>query len=107
MQAAAGLNQAEQCLDCARYDIELAVERPIALPQLIFVSEPYIEPFKFRMLPKQFGLFAGFGTTYLMGFKDFRMSYAAAMSYVIVGGVLILTLLFFWMQRLREARAAA
>ena len=46
-------------------------------------------------------------TTYLMGFKDFRMSYAAAMSYVIVGGVLILTLLFFWMQRVREARAAA
>jgi ABC-type sugar transport system permease subunit len=46
-------------------------------------------------------------TTYLMGFKDFRMSYAAAMSYVIVGGVLILTLLFLWMQRMREARAAA
>jgi len=46
-------------------------------------------------------------TTFLMGFKDFRMSYAAAMSYVIVGGVLILTLLFFWLQRLREARAAA
>jgi ABC-type sugar transport system permease subunit len=45
-------------------------------------------------------------TTYLAGFKDFRMSYAAALSYVIVGGVLILTLLFFWMQRLREARAA-
>jgi hypothetical protein len=35
------------------------------------------------------------------------MSYAAAMSYVIVGGVLILTLLFLWMQRVREARAAA
>src|SRR5512138_3618440 len=46
-------------------------------------------------------------TTYLMGFKDFRMSYAAAMSYVIVGGVLILTLLFFWLQRVRETRAAA
>ena len=45
-------------------------------------------------------------TTYLMGFKDFRMSYAAALSYVIVGGVLILTLVFFWMQRVREARAA-
>src|SRR6058998_1249096 len=45
-------------------------------------------------------------TTYLAGFKDFRMSYAAALSYVIVGGVLILTLLFFWMQRVREARAA-
>ena len=45
-------------------------------------------------------------TTYLMGFKDFRMSYAAALSYVIVGGVLVLTLIFFWMQRVREARAA-
>jgi multiple sugar transport system permease protein len=45
-------------------------------------------------------------TTYLAGFKDFRMSYAAALSYVIVGGVLVLTLLFLWVQRLREARAA-
>jgi multiple sugar transport system permease protein len=45
-------------------------------------------------------------TTYLAGFKDFRMSYAAALSYVIVGGVLVLTLLFMWIQRLREARAA-
>src|SRR5881628_2917154 len=45
-------------------------------------------------------------TTYLMGFKDFRMSYAAALSYVIVGGVLVLTLLFMWIQRIREARAA-
>src|SRR6266511_1624958 len=45
-------------------------------------------------------------TTYLAGFKDFRMSYAAALSYVIVGGVLALTLLFLWIQRLREARAA-
>jgi multiple sugar transport system permease protein len=45
-------------------------------------------------------------TTYLVGFKDFRMSYAAALSYVIVGGVLALTLAFMWMQRLREARAA-
>jgi multiple sugar transport system permease protein len=46
-------------------------------------------------------------TTYLAGFKDFRMSYAAALSYLIVGGVLVLTLLFLWIQRLREARAAA
>jgi multiple sugar transport system permease protein len=46
-------------------------------------------------------------TTYLAGFKDFRMSYAAALSYVIVGGVLVLTLVFLWIQRLREARAAA
>jgi multiple sugar transport system permease protein len=45
-------------------------------------------------------------TTYLAGFKDFRMSYAAALSYVIVGGVLVLTLVFLWLQRLREARAA-
>ncbi|HYS92196.1 MAG TPA: sugar ABC transporter permease, partial [Candidatus Acidoferrales bacterium] len=33
-------------------------------------------------------------TTYLAGFKDFRMSYAAALSYVIVGGVLVFTLIF-------------
>src|SRR5437879_4101487 len=46
-------------------------------------------------------------TTYLMGFKDFRMSYAAALSYVIVGGVLLLTLVFMWIQRVRETRAAA
>ncbi len=45
-------------------------------------------------------------TTYLAGFKDFRMSYAAALSYVIVGGVLVLTLFFMWIQRLREARGA-
>src|SRR2546425_5735665 len=45
-------------------------------------------------------------TTYLAGFKDFRLSYAAALSYVIVGGVLVLTLVFLWIQRIREARAA-
>src|SRR3989442_1324072 len=45
-------------------------------------------------------------TTYLVGFKDFRMSYASALSYVIVGGVLVLTLLFLWIPRAREARAA-
>ena len=44
--------------------------------------------------------------TYLVGFKDFRMSYAAALSYVIVGGVLVLTLIFQGVQRWREARAA-
>ena len=38
--------------------------------------------------------------TYLVGFNDFRMSYAAALSYVIVGGVLVLTLAFQWVQRL-------
>jgi multiple sugar transport system permease protein len=45
-------------------------------------------------------------STYLAGFNDFRMSYAAALSYVIVGGVLVLTLVFMWIQRLREMRAA-
>jgi multiple sugar transport system permease protein len=44
--------------------------------------------------------------TYLVGFKDFRMSYAAALSYVIVFGVLILTLVFQAISRRREARAA-
>jgi multiple sugar transport system permease protein len=43
--------------------------------------------------------------TYLVGFKDFRMSYASALSYLIVGGVLVLTLVFLWIQRVREARA--
>jgi len=45
-------------------------------------------------------------STYLAGFNDFRMSYAAALSYIIVGGVLILTLVFMWIQRYREMRAA-
>jgi multiple sugar transport system permease protein len=45
-------------------------------------------------------------STYLVGFNDFRMSYAAALSYVIVGGVLVLTLVFMWIQRYREMRAA-
>jgi multiple sugar transport system permease protein len=44
--------------------------------------------------------------TYMVGFNDFRMSYAAALSYVIVGGTLVLTLAFLWVQRLREVRAA-
>ncbi len=44
--------------------------------------------------------------TYLVGFKDFRMSYASALSYVIVLGVLILTLIFMRVSRAREARAA-
>ena len=43
--------------------------------------------------------------TYLVGFKDFRMSYASALAYLIVGGVLVLTMVFLWIQRLREARA--
>jgi hypothetical protein len=33
------------------------------------------------------------------------MSYAAALSYVIVGGVLVLTLVFLWIQHIRETRA--
>lgn len=44
--------------------------------------------------------------TYLVGFNDFRMSYAAALSYLIVGSVLVLTLLFMWIQRYREMRGA-
>jgi multiple sugar transport system permease protein len=44
--------------------------------------------------------------TYLVGFKDFRMSYAAALSYLIVIGVLVLTLIFQAVSRRREARAA-
>jgi multiple sugar transport system permease protein len=44
--------------------------------------------------------------TYLVGFKDFRMSYASALSYVIVLGTLGFTLLFLWISRLRETRAA-
>jgi multiple sugar transport system permease protein len=45
-------------------------------------------------------------STYLAGFNDFRMSYAAALSYIIVGGVFVLTLVFMWIQRIREMRAA-
>jgi multiple sugar transport system permease protein len=44
--------------------------------------------------------------TYLVGFNDFRMSYASALSYLIVIGVLLLTLAFLWLSRQREARAA-
>jgi multiple sugar transport system permease protein len=44
--------------------------------------------------------------TYLVGFSDFRMSYAAALSYLIVGGTLVLTLVFLWITRMRERRAA-
>jgi len=45
-------------------------------------------------------------STYLAGFNDFRMSYAAALSYIIVGGVFVLTLVFMWIQRLRQMRGA-
>jgi multiple sugar transport system permease protein len=44
--------------------------------------------------------------TYLVGFSDFRMSYAAALSYIIILGVLMLTLALLWVSRGREARAA-
>jgi multiple sugar transport system permease protein len=44
--------------------------------------------------------------TYLVGFNDFRMSYASALSFLIVLGVLVLTLVFLRLQRYREARAA-
>jgi ABC-type sugar transport system permease subunit len=44
--------------------------------------------------------------TYLVGFSDFRMSYAAALSYLIVAGTLVLTLVFLWVTRMRERRAA-
>jgi len=44
--------------------------------------------------------------TFLVGFSDFRMSYASALSYLIVIGVLVLTLMFVMVQRRREARAA-
>jgi multiple sugar transport system permease protein len=44
--------------------------------------------------------------TYLVGFKDFRMSYASALSFLIVFGVLILTIAFLRIQHRRENRAA-
>jgi multiple sugar transport system permease protein len=43
--------------------------------------------------------------TYLVGFNDFRMSYASALSYVILGGVLVLTAVLLRLTRQREARA--
>src|SRR5207237_5831 len=107
--------------------------RPIITALLVIPSmvSPVMAPIAWRMmsggkygaisnLGRQLGLifvltFGGPGgatetvafTTYLMGFKDFRMSYAAALSYVIVGGVLLLTLVFMWIQRVRETRVAA
>jgi multiple sugar transport system permease protein len=44
--------------------------------------------------------------TYLVGFSDFRMSYASALSYLIILGVLMLTVALMWVSRSREARAA-
>jgi multiple sugar transport system permease protein len=45
-------------------------------------------------------------TTYLVGFNDMRVSYAAALSFLIVIAVLCLTIAFLRLQRWREARAA-
>jgi multiple sugar transport system permease protein len=44
--------------------------------------------------------------TYLVGFNDLRMSYAAALSYLIILTVLVLTVALMWLSRPREARAA-
>jgi multiple sugar transport system permease protein len=41
-------------------------------------------------------------STYLTGFQDFRISYASTLSYVIVVGVFLLTLLFQKVSRFRE-----
>jgi multiple sugar transport system permease protein len=41
-------------------------------------------------------------STYLAGFQGFRISYASALSYVIVVGVFILTLIFQEVSRFRE-----
>ena len=45
-------------------------------------------------------------TTYLSGFQDFRISYASTLSYVIVAGVFILTLIFQKVSRFREGDEA-
>ena len=45
-------------------------------------------------------------TTYLSGFQDFRISYASTLSYVIVVGVFILTLIFQKVSRFREGEEA-
>ena len=44
--------------------------------------------------------------TYLVGFNDMRMSYASALSYLIILLVLVLTVIFMWLSRTREARTA-
>jgi ABC-type sugar transport system permease subunit len=45
-------------------------------------------------------------TTYLSGFQDFRISYASTLSYIIVAGVFILTLIFQKVSRFREGGEA-
>ncbi|MBI3326032.1 MAG: sugar ABC transporter permease [Nitrospinae bacterium] len=44
--------------------------------------------------------------TYLVGFRDFRISYASTMSYIIVVGVFFLTLIFQKVSRFREGEEA-
>jgi ABC-type sugar transport system permease subunit len=45
-------------------------------------------------------------STYLSGFQDFRISYASALSYIIVVGVFILTFIFQKVSRFREGEEA-
>lgn len=45
-------------------------------------------------------------STYLSGFQDFRISYASTLSYVIVAGVFMLTLIFQKVSRFREGEEA-
>lgn len=117
----AGLQSIPQELyEAARADGASAVQRFwwITLPLLKFTMAVAV---MIRMidLTKLFGLifimtFGGPGgatetvafETYLVGFKDFRMGYAAALSYVIILGVLVLTAIFLRVSRTREARAA-
>jgi hypothetical protein len=35
----------------ARDDLELAVDRPVALAQFIDIRQPHVEPLEFRVLP--------------------------------------------------------
>jgi len=45
-------------------------------------------------------------STYLAGFQDFRISYASALSYVLVIGVFLLTVIFQWVSSFREDEEA-
>jgi len=117
----AGLQSIPQELyDAAKADGATPRQRfwfiPLPLPKLTLAVGPMR---RMIALTKLFGLifiltFGGAAAatetlafnTYLVGFKDFRMSYAAALSYVIVLAVLALTLVFMWISRHREARAA-
>jgi len=109
----------QELYDAAKVDGATAWQsfRSITLPLLRFTMAVGVM-IRLIDLTKLFGLifvltYGGPGSstetvafnTYLVGFKDFRMSYASALSYVIVGGVLVLTLVFLWIQRVREARA--